>query len=315
MNRPGAGLGVGPRPRLTAWIHHHRQSAADSLKKILNTPMSTILTWLVAGIALALPTILFLLLENASAITGDLELPARFSLLLKPDTRVDAAESLARKLEVRVDVERVELVTRDEALASFVEDTGLGGLANTLVKNPLPHTLLVSFVKVLPEDRVIAQAEAFAKQELVDELVFDTRWQSRFEASLEFGRRLTFGLGLLMVVGMVLILGNTVRLAVEARREEIVVIKLIGGGDGFTRRPFLYTGLWFGIGGGLFGALLVTLFFAFIVVPVESLLQLYDSHHKFSGLGVVGVLNLIQIGGLLGLISAWQAVSFHLKQL
>lgn len=315
MNKPGTGLGIGPRPRIAAWVHHHRQSASDSLQKMLLEPISTILTWLVVGIALALPTTLLLLLENVDVIAGQVESPARFSLLLADDVSLVDAQALAAGLEARIDIVQAVLVSRDQALAEFAEDTGLASLLDSLSDNPLPHTLLVNPVADLDTDRMAALAETLARQDAVAELVFDTRWQSRLEASLEFGRRLVLGLGALMVVGAVLILGNTIRLAIEARREEIVVIKLIGGGDAFARRPFLYTGLWFGIGGGLFATLLVLLFFWFIAPPVTSLLQLYDSEHALLGLDLIGVLNLTLTGGLLGLVSAWQASGLHLKRL
>ncbi len=315
MNKPSAGLGIGPRPQIAAWVHHHRQCASDSLNKMLLEPVSTALTWLVVGIALALPSALLLLLDNVTAIAGQVESPARFSLLLRQDATLEAAQALAEGLESRADIERVVLVPRDQALLAFAEETGLGALLTSLPDNPLPHTLLVSPAEAQDSDRIAGLAQALANADPVDELVFDTRWQSRLEASLAFGRRLVLGLGALMVVGAILILGNTIRLAIEARREEIVVIKLIGGGDAFARRPFLYTGLWFGIGGGVFATLLVVGFFSFIGPPVATLLQLYDSGHGFAGLDIVGALNLILVGGLLGLVSAWQAASLHLKRL
>ncbi len=308
------GLGTGPRSKLGAWIHHHRQAAADSLQKMLSEPLSTFMTWLVVGIALALPTVLAVMLDNGSALAGEFESPARFSLLLEDTASLEAADDLADGLASRVDIESVTLVARDDALRSFAADTGLSALLDSLPENPLPHTLLVRPEASLTGARLEALVTALAAQPLVDEAVFDTRWLSRLEASLTFARRLVIGLGILMMVGAVLILGNTIRLAIEARREEIVVIKLIGGSDGFARRPFLYTGLWCGIGGGMLGAVLVLAFFMVVAPPIRELLALYDSPRGFSSLSLVGVLNLTLIGGALGLISAWQAASLHLKR-
>lgn len=313
QNRPSAGLGVGPRPLLVTWVHHHRQAASESLNKLLLAPISTVLTWLVLAIALALPTALLLLLDNVAAVADPSQSPARFSLLLKADVSERDADELARGLQQRVDVAVALLVPRDEALAAFAEDTGLSGLLDSLEDNPLPHTIVLSPAADLGNDRLAGLAQALGQQDLVEEVVFDTLWQERLEASLEFGRRLVFGLGLLMLVGAVLILGNTIRLAIEARREEIVVIKLIGGGDAFARRPFLYTGLWFGIGGGVLAALLVVALFLYLGGPINQLLSSYQQTHSLSGLDVVGVLNLTLVGGGLGLLSAWQASGLHLR--
>jgi len=314
MNKPNSGLGVGPRPQIAAWVHHHRQSASDSLQKMLLEPLSTVLTWLVVGIALALPSALLLLLDNVDELAGTLESPSRLSLLLESSVSVEAAAEFANAIEARVDIDVVKLVSKDQALQAFIEDTGLGGLLESLGENPLPNTLLVYPAAGLDPSRLDALADALGEQDVVDEVVYDTRWQSRLEAALEFGRRLALGLGTLMVVGAVLILGNTIRLAIESRRDEIVVIKLIGGGDAFARRPFLYTGLWAGIGGGVFAALLVALFLVYIGEPIGALMSLYDSRFVFSGLGIVQALNLILTGGFLGLLSAWQAAGLHLRR-
>ena len=119
-------------------------------------------------------------------------------------------------------------------------------------------------------------------------------------------------LAVVLVLGVVLILGNTIRLAIENRREEIVIVKLVGGSNAFVRRPFLYTGLWYGVGGGVVAALLVVTALWFLDTPVQRLAELYQSSFRLSGLGVMGSLNLVLVGGLLGLAGAWVAVSRHL---
>ena len=117
-----------------------------------------------------------------------------------------------------------------------------------------------------------------------------------------------------MAIGAILILGNTLRLAIEARRAEIVVVKLIGGGDAFVRRPFLYTGLWCGIGGGVLAIVLVIIFLSLLASPATTLLALYNSEWRFQGLSFIGALQLALGGGSLGLLSAWQATTIHLRR-
>ena len=124
--------------------------------------------------------------------------------------------------------------------------------------------------------------------------------------------QLVLVVGGLLVLSVVLILGNPIRLAIENRREEIVVVKLVGGSDAFVRRPFLYTGLWYGVGGGLFAGILVALSLWFLRQPVGELAALYDSDFRLRGPGIMGVLNLVILGGVLGLVGAWLAVARHL---
>jgi len=313
MNKP-RGFGVGPRPIVSAWVHHHRQAAADSLSKMVAEPVSTLLTWLVVGVALALPTTLLVALLNAEQLAAGLQQPAQFSLLLADDVSEAQAQTLRANVAAREGVAAADLLTKEEALAQFSADTGLDAVLASLDSNPLPDTILVRPVGGGDSRRYSSLAESLGRMTGVSEVVMDTQWIERLQAILALSRRLVWGFGVMMAVGAVLILANTLRLSIEARREEIIVIKLIGGSDGFARRPFLYSGLWFGIGGGVLAVMLVWSLLYFISPPLMRLLQLYESTQSLQGLGLVGVLQLILIGGALGLISAWQASVLHLRR-
>lgn len=315
MNRPAAGLGIAPRRTVVSWVHHHRQAASSSLLRALRVPVATGLTWLVVGIALALPASLLVILQNIEAVTSDMRSPARFSVLLESGTSLNSAQDILSRVESRVDVRDVTLIPKDQALARFAADTGLVGLLDSIPDNPLPHTLLVNPLVSVESEGLSELAQGLKAVRGVDQVVFDTLWQARLAGVLQAGRRLVMGIGLLMMMGAVLILANTIRLAIDARRDEIVVIKLIGANNAYARRPFLYTGLWSGFGGGLLGAIMVGVFFIYLSEPVNQLLQLYNSDRRFTGLGIMGVLNMMFLGGALGLLSAWHAATSQLREL
>lgn len=315
MNRPAAGLGIAPRRTVVSWVHHHRQAASSSLLRALRVPVATGLTWLVVGIALALPASLLVILQNIEAVTSDMRSPARFSVLLESGTSLNSAQDILSRVESRVDVRDVTLIPKDQALARFAADTGLVGLLDSIPDNPLPHTLLVNPLVSVESEGLSELAQGLKVVRGVDQVVFDTLWQARLAGVLQAGRRLVMGIGLLMMMGAVLILANTIRLAIDARRDEIVVIKLIGANNAYARRPFLYTGLWSGFGGGLLGAIMVGVFFIYLSEPVNQLLQLYNSDRRFTGLGIMGVLNMMFLGGTLGLLSAWHAATSQLREL
>ncbi|MBT6037689.1 MAG: ABC transporter permease [Halieaceae bacterium] len=315
MNRPAAGLGIAPRRTVVSWVHHHRQAASSSLLRALRVPVATGLTWLVVGIALALPASLLVILQNIEAVTSDMRSPARFSVLLESGTSLNSAQDILSRVESRVDVRDVTLIPKDQALARFAADTGLVGLLDSIPDNPLPHTLLVNPLVSVESEGLSELAQGLKAVRGVDQVVFDTLWQARLAGVLQAGRRLVMGIGLLIMMGAVLILANTIRLAIDARRDEIVVIKLIGANNAYARRPFLYTGLWSGFGGGLLGAIMVGVFFIYLSEPVNQLLQLYNSDRRFTGLGIMGVLNMMFLGGALGLLSAWHAATSQLREL
>jgi len=307
--------GSGPRSRLSAWIHHHRQAASDSLNKLLAAPLSTALTLLVVGITLALPAALLIVLSNARDIAAHIEVPSRLSVFLENDVDVTGAMAISEALTARLDIAAVAFIDRDTALLQFSQDTGLNSLVESLHTNPLPHTLLITPDASLSNERLQELADSLGNTDGIGEVVFDTQWLGRLQASLVLVQRLVMGLGAMMAIGAVLILGNTIRLAIEARRAEIVVIKLIGGGDAFARRPFLYSGLWSGIGGGVLAVVLVLIFMWLLAEPAQELIRLYDGDHILHGLSLVSTLRLILTGGALGLLSAWQATALHLKDL
>ncbi|HEY3486747.1 MAG TPA: FtsX-like permease family protein, partial [Gammaproteobacteria bacterium] len=116
-------------------------------------------------------------------------------------------------------------------------------------------------------------------------------------------------------LSVILVIGNTIRLDIQNRRSEIQVNKLIGATDAFIRRPFLYTGFWYGLFGGLFACILVTLAFSMLYRPTQNLAGLYDSAFELTALGFSNMLMLIGIAIGLGFAGAWLAVGRHLKEI
>ena len=301
--------------RYRGWLQHHRLSAADSLVKVLDNPVSSLLTWLVIGVALALPVGLSVALDNASDVSGSLDSSARISLFLADGTADAEAAALAEQLAAREGVAGATFMPREAALAEFSALSGFADVLDSLDENPLPHVILVDPPVGAEAAAVSALRDDLEALPVVTQAVLDMAWLQRLNNLMGLSRRLVLVLGGLLLVGVVLILGNTIRLAIENRREEIVVTKLVGGSNAFVRRPFLYTGLWFGVGGGVIAALLVTVAIGFIDGPVAALAASYGSSFELSGLGLMGSLNLVLFGGALGLIGAWLAVSRHLSRI
>lgn len=313
QRREGASLSRARlRDRLNGWVQHHRLSAADSLARVLDNLGSSLLTWLVIGIALALPVGLNVALDNVSQVSAGWESPAQISLFLQDDVSKERARQLETELSNRKDVGETRFVPRDEALDEFRTLSGFADVLASLDENPLPDLILVTPVAALDERAVSALRTELQGNTEVAEVVLDMEWLQRLNSLMELGRRLVLAIGGMLIAGVLLILGNTIRLGIESRREEIIIVKLVGGSNGFVRRPFLYTGLWYGVGGGALAALLVTAALWFLKEPIGDLALLYESAFRLRGLGVMGALNLIILGGLLGLAGAWLAVSRHL---
>lgn len=298
--------------RWRGWRRHHSQSAAESLARVLQAPLSSAMTWLVIGIAIALPSGLWVVLDNVTLLSQRLDTPTQLSVFLDDNVEREQALSLATELRQRTGVGQVTFLDRDAALAEFAQRSGMLEITDSLPDNPLPHLLLLT-----PKDdepgRLAALQRDLAQLPEVQEVLLDTLWLQRLQSLMSLGRRAVQLLAVLLLAAVVLILGNTIRLAIESRREEIIIVKLVGGSDPFVRRPLLYTGLWFGLGGGVVAALLVAVGTALLAPPVELLARSYQSDFALRGLGLVDSLQLVLLGAILGLVGAWLAVARHLR--
>ena len=310
-----AGIGVSPRLPISAWFHHHRKAAQASYEKLLQAPVSNFLTILVIGVALALP---HLGISIATAVQGQIEQldsPPQLSLLLDGTITYEEAARIREQVMRKPGIAEVKLVDRDRALAEFTATTGLQDLVERLSSNPLPHSLWVypkANVRTAGLEQLQIDLSALTG---VSQVILDSRWLKRLNAFTDLLRTTASVLFLVMALGVVLTLGNTLRLGIEARRDEIVVIKLIGGGNAFARRPFLYTGLFTGALGGVMASLLSGLALMALNAPVNRLFELYDQVPAIPSLIPADLFVLILMGAGLGLISAWYSAQLHLTRI
>lgn len=301
------------RDRYWAWLRHHRLSAADSLFRVMDKPASSLLTWMVIGIALALPVGLSIALDNVDQLSSSWQSPSQISLFLAADQDNEPAQQLAVEIQARADVREAHYVSREDALEEFRVQSGFGDVLTSLDENPLPNLILVTPEDDLRGEAIVSLQKTLEGRAEVAEAILDMAWLQRLNQLMHLSRRAVLAVGGMLLLGVLLILGNTIRLAIEGRRDEIVIVKLVGGSNAFVRRPFLYTGLWYGVGGGVMAAILVAVALWFVEEPVANLSVLYDSTFQLQGLGIMGGLNLLILGGLLGLAGAWLAVGRHLK--
>ncbi len=279
---------------------------------MLENPLSSLMTWLVIGIALALPGILYVMLNNIADVSTDWGGKPRVSLYLQKEVTKDAGDALAKEIRVSASVEEVRFISSEAALKDFQQRSGFGDVLNSLDRNPLPHVIEVVLVSSEPMALTGLMA-GWESDRRIAKVSVDLAWLERLFALLQFGERLVWSLSLVLALGVVLIMGNTIRLAIENRRQEIEVIKLFGATDSFVRRPFLYLGFWYGFGGATIAMILLQSSLVFLAEPVELLAQSYRDDFALQGPGAGGVLFLLLMGSLLGIVGAVVAVSRHLR--
>ena len=290
----------------------HRDNLVDAIRRLGRQPFATLLTVLVIAIALALPAGLRVLVSNLGTLSGGWQSAADFTVYFKLEVPTDRARALAREIAARPDVASVQFVDRGTALEDFRAHSGFGTALDALEGNPLPDTLVVRPASGAAGD-VEGVAAAIRKLPETDLVQLDTQWVARLRAMLALSVRIVDLATVLLALAVAIVIGNTIRLEIQNRSAEIEVTKLVGGSDGFVRRPFLYLGVCYGLAGAVMAYLLILGTLAILGPPVENLAALYDSRFALAGLSWRESGVLLAGGALLGWAGAVLATARHLR--
>lgn len=295
--------------RLRAWRDLHLYGLVSSIGRMGQRPWATLLTVSVMALAVALPMGLWLVLQNVEQFSGSVSQSRDISVFLRPQIDGKRAQQLAEELSQRAPVASVTLRSPDQGLAELRAMSELAGALDVLEQNPLPYVLQVS-----PRDDGDALAVALRALPEAEIVQHDAQWRRRLDAWLGFGSRVVLVVALLLGAGALLIVGNTVRLDIQSRAEEVSVLRLLGATDGFVRRPFLYLGACYGLGAGVL-ALLVLLLAAQALAPaLAGLVASYGSEFTLVGPGAGGLLRFMLGVVSLGWLGAWLATGHHLHR-
>jgi len=299
------------RWNLRAWREQHRHGLTASLRRLAARPLATTLTLAVLALALTLPLLFWLLLDNARALGGTLEDARALSAFLKPDRDLAAAQALAARWRERADIATVEVKTPEQGLEEFRSQSGFADALKVLHYNPLPAVLVIT-PRTDAHEAGAALADELRRDPAVDLVQYDAQWRQRLSAILAAGSRGAGVLALLLALAALLVVGNTVRLDIQGRREEIAVMQLLGASDGFVRRPFLYTGFWYGVLAGGLSLAVTGLVEWTLAAPLAQLAASYDHRFGLHGLSLAGTLLVLGGSTALGWLGAWLTASRHI---
>jgi len=300
---------------MAAYFLHHMQSLVFSLGKIYAAPTTTIMTVAVIGITLSLPGGFYLFLKNIDAMSGDFRSSTQITLYLDIDITEKKARAVQNEVANTPDVGDTHFISKQESLEAFRLTSGFGKSIDTLANNPLPHSIIVE---------PLSSADTFAVKNLLNSLQalpgveiakLDTEWLERLYTILEIAKRSVAIITLLFAFAVLLIIGNTIRLDIQNRYQEIIVTKLIGATNAFIRRPFLYGGLWYGLLGGIISWLIVEIGYMAVAGPLNRLNLLYQADLVLITFTFQDFIILISSSTLLGLTGSWIAVARHLNQI
>jgi cell division transport system permease protein len=299
---------------MSVYFTRHLQALFGALGRLSRTPLATLLTLIVIGVALSLPAGMALLVNNLRTATGDLGEALDFTVYFKTGTAIERVQQLAKGARERPGIESITVRTSEQALEEFKTASGFGDALSALSDNPLPHHLVVRPARSASGPAEIeAMRRYFAAFPEVDLVQLDLDWVRRLHSLLDVLQRMFWVVVSVLGLGVLAVIGNTIRLEIQHRRQEIEVTKLVGGSNAFVRRPFLYTGLFYGLGGALLAALIVTGALAYLGQAVGELSAQYGGQFGMRGLGTRGFGLLLLAGAVLGWLGALVSTGRHLR--
>ncbi|RTE86511.1 MULTISPECIES: permease-like cell division protein FtsX [Gammaproteobacteria] len=297
------------------WVHHLQQ-ALGSLGELTRNPIASTMTVAVLGLSLTLPSTLYVLVKNSQEVTSGLENASEISLFLEKRLDQNAVVNFAERISLWDEVESTRIIYKDDALQEFRDYSGFGTAIDYLQDNPLPDVVLVT----PKEQHRSAERARMLQQKLelereVNSATLDVTWLNRLQALIQLVQDVLAAIALLLCSAVVLIVGNTIRLMILNRKEEIEVMKLVGATNAYIQRPFLYTGFWYGILGGFLAWVATALLVWWIGHAMTRVSELYESPFKLSGLSFNEVLILWGVAVVLGLLGSYVAVRRHVAKI
>ncbi len=317
MSRRASGAKTSSRTARGALQSHwqqHLKIASDSFKRLLQQPSATLMTIAVIGIALLLPSTLFVSMNNLNALSDNINGASKITLYLHDNHNEVEALQVSEQLLQRESIATATYVSPAQAAAEFSVYSGLGDVIEALEENPLPGSIIVTPARI-DANTAQALAEELAQINIVSSTQLDLEWVERLQRFLQLVQRASTGLMLILALAVLFIVGNTIRLAIEGRRAEIVVVKLVGGTNSYVARPFLYAGAYYGLAGSLLACIMLGLLMWAVSGPARALLALYDSDFQLRTLGFSSTLLLLLIGTGLGWLGALISVRQHLTDI
>lgn len=309
-------LGIRLKEKFEAYLLNHAHGLFSSLGRLSRTPYTTVMTILVLSIAISLAGGFYIVVANVQQLTGGLQSSNQISLYLRDNVNDNAAQKLAEQLRQNASVESVSFINKKQALEEFKANSGFGEALNALDSNPLPGLIQVLPKNVLEGNEEIRKLMAEFKQMPQVEIVqMDMQWVERLRAIMLIAGRGVALVAALLGFAVTFITGNTIRLELQNRQDEVYISKLVGATPSFIQRPFLYTGLWLGFISGFLAWVIITVMLLIVEQPVEKLSTLYNSSFELLFLSFSEFFSLLLMSSLLAVLGSWAVLHYQLSRM
>ncbi|NCP65068.1 MAG: cell division protein FtsX [Paraglaciecola sp.] len=307
---------IGTGQRIVMFFVSHVRQALGSLGELWRSRISSMMTIGVLGLSITLPSTLYVLVKNAENISSGWQQASEISLFLAPNSSQGDINQLLKRIQLWPEIDKIHFIPADQALEEFKQLSGFGDALAYLSTNPLPNVVLVT-----PTERHAGPTaarlllEKLRKEREVEIGKLDIEWLERLHAIISVAQELVSVIALLLFLAVVLIIGNTIRLNILNKKDEILVMKLVGATDSFIQRPFLYTGFWYGLLGGLLAWFAVVLLLWWMSSSVAAVSALYQKNFNLTGIDASTLLLMLSLSVILGLSGSLLSVKRYVSEI
>ncbi len=305
---------IGFKDKLHAYLFSHLHAFFSSLGRLVASPVSSIMTVIVLAVAIALAASFYMVVANAKQLTGSIEASNQLSVFLKASVNEQQGREFFRELQQHSNIQSLSYISKQQALQEFKAQSGFGAVLEILSDNPLPIV-----IQALPKDslkdnfEIKALATEIGNHPQVDVVQLDMDWLRRLQAIMQMLGRGVMLINALLAIAVIFITGNTIRLELQNRKDEVLIAKLVGATHAFVQRPFIYTGFWIGLAAGLCAWLILLVLLWTMQGPVEQLSLLYYSQFDLLFPNLLETLTIIFSSSLLGVLGAWSVLLHQLN--
>jgi len=302
------------KEKFQAYLISHAHGLFSSLGRLSRNPFTSTMTVVVLAVSIALAACFYIGVANVQQLTGNLQATNQMSLFLKDYISDSVGQKFADQLAKNANVENIKFISKTQAMDEFRANSGFGEALNALDGNPLPHVIQVLPKNALDNrealDGLVAE---FKQMPEVDFVQVDMQWVERLHAIMRIASRGVTVVAVLLGFAVTFITGNTIRLELHNRQEEIFISKLVGATHAFIQRPFLYTGFWLGFIAGFSAWLIVTIMLLILESPVEKLSSLYNSSFELLYLSFSDFVLMLMLSSCLAVFGAWVVLHYQLR--
>ncbi|MGB8857515.1 MAG: permease-like cell division protein FtsX [Burkholderiales bacterium] len=299
---------------MTAWLRQHQRAFFAAWRRMAQQPLVSIFSVVVIGIALSLPTALFVALQNFNALAGHINAEPQLSLYMAAGATPAETQQIESQLKARSDVANYRFIAREQALKEMKDSAGIADVLAALEKNPLPDAFIVRAKSSKPEF-LAGMREEFLTWPKVEHVQLDSAWARKLASLNSLAQKMVSLLALILGIALVAITGNTIRLQILTQKDEIEVGKLIGATNRFIRRPYLYFGTLQGLLGGLCALGIVFFSIRWLGSNLIELLQLYESDFRIAPLSMRNGAIIAGMSALLGWLGAFVSVAMYFRKI